>query len=100
MQDEVIWSKGISVWVETFAHPADWPGEEPFEFSLLAEAQSVPGFADYFRRWVAPQLMLHPNYAIGRPSGCSSCVAGWVKFTPYTAPEDVQRLMKLNLSCL
>jgi hypothetical protein len=25
---------------------------------------------------------------------------GWVKFTPYAAPEDVYRLMQLNLSCL
>jgi hypothetical protein len=98
MNDEVVWNKGISVWVETFAHPADGTAEQPFEFSLFAEAQSVPSFHD--ERWVSRQSKLHPDYAIGRPSGCFVCVDGWVMFTPYAAPEDVKRLMTLNLSCL
>jgi hypothetical protein len=100
MRDEVVWSKGISVWVETFAHPADWSGNQPFEFSLFAAAHSVARF-DYYvdPRKIDPQLRL-PNYEIGRPGGYEVCIYGWVKFTPYANPEDVYRLMELNLACL
>jgi hypothetical protein len=100
MRDDIVWSKGISVAIETYAHADQWSGAQPFEFTLFAEVNSRPRF-DYFGdRWLSSQLMLHPNYAIGRPDGCEVCVMGWVKFTPYAAPEDVSRLMQLNLSCL
>jgi hypothetical protein len=101
MRDEVVWSEGISVWVETFAHPADLPGNENFEFTLIADIRSVPHFAHYSGPTRIPaQLILHPNFEIDRPGGCTYCVEGWVKFTPYAAREDVYRLMKLDLSCL
>jgi len=100
MCDGVVWSKGISVWVETYAHAAEWSGNQPYEFSLFAEVHSVPRFDYYGDPRVAYQSMLHPNYAIGQPGGCTSCVMGWGKFTPYAALEDVHRLMQLDLSCL
>ena len=101
MRDEVVWSKGISVWIETFAHPAYWSGNQPLEFSLFAAAHSVARF-DYHvdPRKIDSQLKLHPNYEIGRPGGCEVCVYGWVKFTPYAKREDVHRLMELNFACL
>lgn len=37
---------------------------------------------------------------IGRPGGCEICVEGWAKFTPYTAPADIRRLLQFDLSCL
>ena len=100
MRDDIVWSKGISVAIETYAHADEWSGTQPFEYTLIAEVNSRPRF-DYFGdRLVRSQLMLHPNYEIGRPDGCEICVMGWVRFTPYAAPEDVSRLMQLNLSCL
>lgn len=88
MRDGTVWSKGISVRVEAF------------EFSLFAAVNGVPRFNYYGDHWVASQLLLHRNYVIGRPGGCEVCAEGWVKFTPYAAPEDVYRLMQLDLSCL
>jgi hypothetical protein len=100
MRDGTVWSKGTSVWVETLIDSAEWSGDQPFEFSLIAEVNSAPRFDYYGSPRVSSQLMLHQNYVIGRPGGCEVCVEGWVKFTPYAAPEDVHRLMQLDLSCL
>lgn len=100
MRDGIVWSKGISIWIETWAHPAESAGNEAMEFSLLAEMNSASRFEYYGSPRFDSQLNLHPNYAIGRPGGCEICVMGWVKFTPYAAPEDVYRLMQLDLSCL
>jgi len=88
MRDGMVWSRGISVRVEAF------------EFSLFAAVNGVPRFNYYGDHWVASQLLLHRNYVIGRPGGCEACAEGWVQFTPYAAPEDVYRLMQLDLSCL
>lgn len=100
MRDGIVWSKGISVWIETLAHPTGRSGDEFVEFGLIAGVNTVPRFDYYGGPEIAPQLMLHPNYDIGRPGGCEICVMGWVKFTPYATSEDIHRLMQLNLSCL
>lgn len=100
MRDGVVWSKGISVWIETYARASDSTGSQAAEFSLFADIYSSSRFDYYGDRWITRQFVVHPNYAIGRPDGCEVCVMGWVKFTPYAAPEDVRRLMQLDLSCL
>ncbi len=100
MRDGIVWSKGISVWIETYGHPAEWSRNERFEFSLLADAHSVRRFRSYDGQSFNPQLALHPNYMIGRPGGCTICVMGWTKFTPYADSADANRLMQLDLSCL
>jgi hypothetical protein len=100
MRDGIVWNKGISVWIETYAHDPEWSGNELFEFSLLASAESVSRFEYFGGSSINPQLKLHSNYVIGRPSGCEICVEGWTKFTPYAEPSDVRRLMNLDLSCL
>jgi hypothetical protein len=43
---------------------------------------------------------LHPEYAVGSPSGCYGCLEAHVVFTPYADPADVRRLMDINFSCL
>jgi hypothetical protein len=96
-----LWSKGISVWIETYAH--DVPGfyQGPgIEYTLIASVHSVPRFEYYDGPGIDSQLMVHPDYAIGHPGGCSVCVAGWVIFTPYAERTDVDRLMQFNLACL
>jgi hypothetical protein len=100
MRDGVVWSKGFHVWVETYGHPVGWSGNWHSEFTLIASAYSVSRFDRGFGGLIVPQLILHPYYLIGRPSGCTICVAGWATFTPYAAPADVQRLMQVDLSCL
>jgi hypothetical protein len=96
MRGGIVWSKEFTIYLETFAHgvPNVWDGE----YSLIADIRSIPRFDQYESH--NPQLLLHPNYAIGRPGGCEICVSGWVHFTPFTDPKDVQRLMTINLSCL
>jgi hypothetical protein len=99
MRDGIVWSKGILLQIEAFGHPVDWSANEPFEFSLLAGAHSVSRFGYSNGQLFNPQLALPPNYMIGRPSGCSVCVAAWTKFTPYADSADISRLMQFDLSC-
>jgi len=102
MRDGIIWGKGISVGIETYARNGTWTSSDggPVEYTLIASAQSVSRFSFYETGLYNPQLALHPDYAIGRPGGCEICVMGWVKFTPYAAPTDTRHLTQFNLSCL
>jgi len=101
MREGIVWSKGISIWIETYVHDVEiCSGSEWCEYTLMAQTGSASSFRLHHSSWVGPQLMLHPNYSIGRPDGCEGCVLGWAKFTPYADPADVHRLMELNLSCL
>ena len=92
MRDGIVWGKAIAMYIETYRGSS--------QYELAAEVYSVPRFDRYGGGWIDPQLLLHSNYDINRPSGCDGCVSGWVKFTPYAALVDVHRLMQLNLSCL
>jgi hypothetical protein len=99
MRDGTVWRKDLTVTIYTPTR-FEWFTNEPSGFVLVATVNGVPRM-DYFGEpWVSSQLLLHPDYEIGRPGGCEGCVSGWVKFTPYADPLDVQRLMQLNLSCL
>jgi hypothetical protein len=96
MRENVIWSKGVWVSVETYSRALDLS-----QYTLIAEIYSGPRFDHYYGDLrVSSQLMSHPNYAIGSPDGCEICVMGWVKFTPYASPQDIHRLTQLDLSCL
>jgi hypothetical protein len=101
MRNGIVWSKGFSVYIETYWHnipefnPNRW-----FEYTLMANTRSVPQFEFSGQNWVDPQMILHPNYLISRPGGCEICVSGYVHFTPYADSFDIHRLMQLNLSCL
>jgi len=101
MRDGIVWKKGVWMSIETYQNNTPgvfggWGGE----YELAAEVRSLPRFDYYDPFSLTPRLALHPNYVIGRPGGCEGCVLGWVRFTPYTSPADVHRLMQLNLSCL
>jgi hypothetical protein len=102
MRDGIVWSKGFSVYIETYADNGPWTSSDGSSvgYTLIAETHSVPRFDYYGSNWTSPQLQLHPDYMIGRPGGCEICVEGWTRFTPYAAPEDIHRLMQLELSCL
>jgi hypothetical protein len=100
MRNGVVWSKGISLSIETYAHPADQSGNWLGHYSLIADIHSVSRFGHFKNPQTDPELLAHPDYEIGQPGGCEVCVMGWVKFTPYATREDLHRLMQLNLSCL
>jgi hypothetical protein len=40
------------------------------------------------------------GYRIGRPSGCEGCIMIYVQFTPSASVSDIQRLDRIDLSCL
>ncbi len=98
MRNGVVWSKGVFLSIETHSRPAGQSGN--WYYSLIADIHSVSEFGYFGSPRVDPQLLSHPDYEIGQPGGCEVCVMGWVKFTPYAPPEDIHRLMQLNLSCL
>jgi hypothetical protein len=100
MRNGVVWGKAMTVSIETYGHPVGWSGTWAMEYSLVADIYSLSRFGYFDDRWNEPQLIAHPNYEMGQPGGCEFCVMGWVKFTPYAAPDDVHRLMQLNVSCL
>jgi len=101
MRNEVVWAKSFEVNIETYGHPAYWSSPEfRLEFPLLVRLYSVPRFQYPDGRDISSQLYLHPDYEIGRPGGCTICVLGWVRFTPYADPTEVRRIMQLDLSCL
>lgn len=100
MRNGIVWSKGYSVYIQTYTHSVpDFLGDS-IGYALMAESHSVPRFDFYGSRWISAQLRLHPDYMIGHPGGCEICVEGWAKFTPYAESLVVHRLMQLDLSCL
>jgi len=99
MRDGLVWSKGFHVWIGTYGHPIGWSGNWHQVFTLIASTSTVSRLDRSFPGLGDAQLMLHPYYEIGRLN-CTICVAGWADFTPYAAPADIHRLMRLNLSCL
>lgn len=102
VRDGVVWGKGITVRIETYAEGSAWGASDggTEEYTLIASSYSIPRFGFFGDRESAPQLALHPEYEIGRPGGCEICVLVWAKFTPFAAPEDVMRLMSVNTACL
>jgi hypothetical protein len=101
MRDGIVWNKGFSVFIETYAQEVSgFFGTTPGGYTLIAEVRSAPRF-DYFGTdWINAQLRLHPDYMIGRPGGCTTCVEGWAKFTPYADLDTTHRLLQMDLSCL
>jgi hypothetical protein len=102
MRDGVVWGKGITVRIETYAKGGAWRAADGsrVEYTLIASGRSVPRFDFLGDRENERQLAVHPEYEIGRPDGCEICVAVWGKFTAYAPPEDMDRLMRVNTSCL
>lgn len=42
----------------------------------------------------------HPEYEIGKPSGCKVCLMVWFRFTPWAESQDIRRFMDIRLGCL
>jgi hypothetical protein len=46
------------------------------------------------------QLALHPDYKVGRPSGCEGCEFGYITYTPTLPHHEAVLLTNFNLNCL
>jgi hypothetical protein len=89
VRDNLLWGKGMGLAIETLSTESDGRNVE-------YDLEGSIGTDDHFT-WVSAR---HPEYQIGGPTACTSCREGWVKFTPYAAPQDVLRLTDLNFACL
>jgi len=88
VRGDVLWGKGIGVGIETLETQSDGsPVQYELEGSVGTESH----------RWIRAR---HPEYEIGGPNACTSCVAGWVRFSPFADPRDVARLTDLNFACI
>jgi hypothetical protein len=65
-------------------------------YELIAKVASLPRSNPVDLLYGGP----HPDYAIGWPSGCSSCVEIWFAYTPYANPADVQHVGEPNFDCI
>lgn len=89
VRDNLLWGKGIGLAIETLSTESDG---RKVEYDL----EGSIGTDDHFT-WVSAR---HPEYQIGRPTACTGCREGWVRFTPFADPQDVLRLTDLNFACL
>lgn len=89
VRKNIVWGKGIMAGVASYFGRDQNGGW--FFFSLIGQAGS--GSPDFISA-------LHPEYAVGTPSGCTFCKEAHVTFTPYTDSAEVKRLMDINFSCL
>jgi hypothetical protein len=87
VRNNVVWGKGIVAYIESHAVS----GSDGLYFTVIGQARSG-----------SPSVvsLLHPEYAIGTPGGCTACTEAYVVFTPYADPADVKRLMDIDFSCL
>jgi hypothetical protein len=89
VRDNILWGKGISLSIETFE-------TEPDGRHVQYQLEGNIGTEDRLT-WISHR---HPDYVIGRPTGCLGCKDGWVEFTPFAGPQDVLRLTDLNFACI
>jgi hypothetical protein len=97
VRNGLVWAKGFSVAMEVTPGGEGEPWSHVSSYSLIGEARSVPRFGA-IGSWA--ELALHPNYIIGKPGGCTTCLMVYANFTPYADVADVNRLMQFDLSCL
>jgi hypothetical protein len=73
MHDGIVWSKGFSVLIETYAKNGPWTSADGgrVEYTLIADARSVPRIDYYGRNWADPQ--------VDSPLGLRDRSAGWMR---------------------
>ena len=89
IRDSLLWGKGIGLSIETFE-------TEPDGRHVQYQLEGNIGTQDRLT-WISHR---HPEYVVGRPTGCLGCKDGWVEFTPFADPQDVLRLTDLNFACI
>jgi hypothetical protein len=97
VKDGFVLGKGFTLFLEI---PPEGGPNAAFAgngYTLIGASESVSRFVPAGSQ---PQLVMHPQYTITTPGGCTGCLAVFVKFTPYADPSDVARLMDVNVGCL
>jgi hypothetical protein len=78
------------------AHASYVEGGFLSNFSIRAET------VGNFRRWVNhPQVYVHPNLVVWKPSGCTGCSGAiFADLTWQASPEEFERALGFDLSCI
>jgi len=98
-------SIGVLVSVSQDDFWCDWDCRGGGGYALLLSARASQSLKPIWTKgpWIAgddEQLVQHPNYKAGRPSGCEGCMAGEVTFTPYASQREITTLTSYNLTCI
>lgn len=95
--DGVVWGKGIVAYIHVSQRDDADGLFGGYGYDLIAEAGSQSRLDPLGS---ISQIVLHPEYMIGTPGGCTSCLMVYARFTPYADSFTVRRLMDVNLSCI
>jgi hypothetical protein len=81
-----------------------FPKETDVDGDLVFHAESRQSLAPTVppARWIlggSEQLGQHPNYKVGRPSGCESCLEADVNYSIQTPPDEVRWFTNYDFSC-
>ncbi len=91
------YSIGVYVYVPPPLRKAEnlWSG-----YALIATSGIVPEPTRPGQQLQRTPNPLHPSYWVGPRGGCAGCLLVDVTFAPEFNPEDMNRLMQFDLSCL
>lgn len=73
------------------------PGRSEHGYGLIGSVVESLRFDPYVYR---AQRLLHPNYWIGKPSGCEGCIAVQTGLTPAVDRAKASELTGFNFSCI
>ncbi|HEY2361785.1 MAG TPA: hypothetical protein VGK36_11745 [Candidatus Angelobacter sp.] len=89
-------SIGVYVYVPPFRNAEKvWS-----DYTLIAAASIVPEPTRPGQQLQRTPNPLHPSYRVGPRGGCDGCLIVDVTFAPESNPQDMNRLMQFDLSCL
>ncbi len=94
VKNGIIWTKSYSAAIDTFTRSPD--SKESISYVLIGDAIGMTSFRFDYR----PRLFKHPEYFVGRPSGCESRDDLYAHFSPFADPAIVDQLLDFNLACL
>jgi hypothetical protein len=92
--DGIVWGKEFAMMLEVPELKLDFLRQSPH--TILVDAQSVSAFP------VRRAYSLHDNeIKVWAPGGCEiDCEALYLEFTPYAEPQNLDRLLQFDLSCI
>jgi hypothetical protein len=100
VQDGLIHRSGMGLGVSVTSKEAK--DEFGYGLTLSARASDHLRVVSRHEPWILgedDQLAQHPEYKVGRPSGCEICMSGEVTFTPYLPLDQLRRLTAYDLGC-
>ena len=105
VRDSVLTSTLTTLRIQVPNYAAD-QGDTGYTLQLRTQVRPrlKAGPQQYRRtRWILgnnEQLADHPDYKVGRPSGCLGCLSYEITYTPALSHSEIIRLTSYDLSCL